>query len=226
MNIVENQETDSEYNDNETIITELNEYLAAISNLRKVVKNDEGDDTDNKHFFFRGQASNEWDVTPGIFRNNMLPHEAELIRSAFVRNPADFRVLTTDFERLTKLQHYGLPTRLLDVTQNPLVALYFACQSNQEVKETENGPELSQPTDGIVSYKRDYCKGYDDLEVRTLSYLANREDIRRFYAGTATERIAGTLHIYTKDGRRMSERQLQEFNFYHTKQLLCNLKPE
>ena len=49
-----------------------------------------------------------------------------------------------------------------DVTEGvfPLVALYFACQSNQEVKETENGPELSQPTDGIVSYKRDYCKGY------------------------------------------------------------------
>ena len=169
MNTVENQVTDTMYKDIETVVSELNDYLLAISALRQTIKRDEGDDADNKHFFFRGQASNEWDVTPGIFRNNMLPHEAELIRSAFVRNPADFRVLATDFERLTKLQHYGLPTRLLDVTQNPLVALYFACQSNQEVKETENGPELSQPTDGIVSYKRDYCKGYDDLEVKILS---------------------------------------------------------
>lgn len=101
MNTVENQVTDTMYKDNETVVSELNDYLLAISALRQTIKRDEGDDADNKHFFFRGQASNEWDVTPGIFRNNMLPHEAELIRSAFVRNPADFRVLTTDFERLT-----------------------------------------------------------------------------------------------------------------------------
>ena len=61
MNTVENQVTDTMYKDNETVVSELNDYLLAISALRQTIKRDEGDDADNKHFFFRGQASNEWD---------------------------------------------------------------------------------------------------------------------------------------------------------------------
>ncbi len=155
---------------NEIIVESLNEYLTAIRDMRKNLKEEQGDDIDTQRYFFRGQADCNWDVTPGVFRDNYLSKEAELINSAYLRNPSEFRKLDTDFEKLAKLQHYGLPTRLLDVTSNPLIALYFACQTNEETNLLTD--EVFE-TDGAVLFKRTYSKGYNDLEVAVVSHVAN-----------------------------------------------------
>ena len=45
--------------------------------------------------------------------------------------PNFFSDCTTALDYLVVLQHYSFPTRLLDFTENPLVALYMACATEK-----------------------------------------------------------------------------------------------
>ena len=84
--------------------------------------------------FFRGHANySKYRLRPRIYRHSyFIKNEESIIKEAILRCPADFPFSASFFEHLVKLQHYGLPTRLLDVTSNALVALYFACREYEK----------------------------------------------------------------------------------------------
>lgn len=83
--------------------------------------------------FYRGHACANYSLRPSIMRSSHLQkNESQLYHDLLINCPDDFEKCHTHLEKLVKMQHYGLPTRLLDITRNPLVALYFACESHPE----------------------------------------------------------------------------------------------
>jgi FRG domain len=121
---------------------------------------------------FRGQRDSSWPNVAGIFRpehKDLLKNEKSAVRDLISVHPNEFESDETMFDKLVRMQHFGLPTRLLDVSLNALVALYFA---------TDPGPG-GESSDGKVTAfeippKRK--KYFDSDSVSCLANLANLTD--------------------------------------------------
>lgn len=89
---------------------------------------------DQYAWLFRGVNTKEFELIPSIGREWKKNLDITGIESAYFKKFKDQAIahlnsnLSNDWEWLMLAQHHGMPTRLLDWTENPLVALYFACE--------------------------------------------------------------------------------------------------
>jgi len=125
-------------------------------------------------YFYRGHSNKEYDLIPSIYRKDeWISNEDKFVRELILRCPEDFSNYKTAFEKLVKMQHYDLPTRLFDVTENPLVALYFACMTNPK----KDGELL------IFKIPRSEIKYFDSDTVSVLSNIAWMDINFKTYTG-------------------------------------------
>jgi hypothetical protein len=132
---------------------------------------------------FRGQSFHGWRTLPKIFRPSvaLYEHEKNAVRDLVSVHPQEFEHDETMFDRLVRMAHFDLPTRLLDVTTNPLVALFFA------TAEYKDENDISQ--DGKVQalfLPEDRQRYYDSDRVSCMANLANltvteKKDIAKAY---------------------------------------------
>lgn len=99
--------------------------------------------------WFRGHSKYSWELEPALNRAGYADPFGSGIRlyKKFVQNSVKLLPSppTEEFEWLFFMQHYGLPTNLMDWSESPLVGLYFAVE-NTEHHNTDGALYFLEPT--------------------------------------------------------------------------------
>lgn len=116
--------------------------------------------------FYRGHANHEWKLIPSIFRQDFQGTEHQFYVEMRQHNPTEFEEKECLFDQLALMQHYSIPTRLLDWTKNPLIALYFATDNYDKI----DGEII------IYTPKKTYYSGmYAEKVLSKLVHASNRK---------------------------------------------------
>ena len=120
--------------------------------------------------YFRGESECGWALRPSVMRRDrLIAAESTMLIDLISRRPQDFVEAPSALAQWVLAQHHGLPTRFLDITSNPLGALYHACEV----------VEATEPTDGrlhVFAAPRSLVKPFNS---DTVSIIANVAKLSR-----------------------------------------------
>ncbi len=120
---------------------------------------------DDEVLVYRGHSNRrEFKLIPFVLREQKFKDAEDIIlRELVASHPGEFATDSSTLEQLARVQHYSLPTRLLDITWNPLVSLYFAASHQLGV----TGEVI------VFRVKKKHVKFFDSDTVSCVANLAH-----------------------------------------------------
>lgn len=165
---------------------------------------------DNQYYpgaiWYRGQADESWSLMPGYLRPAAPPSESTLIKK--FKQSAAMLVNTIpkeSFDWLFLMQHYGVPTRLLDWSESPLVALYFAVEKHSEHIDTDAALWSLRPSElnknaNIHAEEEYFIPSFEDIELQNYSVEILSHNTRTKLMPLATIATRNNTRIQAQHG--------------------------
>ena len=160
-------------------ITSLEQY---ISESIQDIKRDQFLNFKND-FVYRGLSSSDYFLETSLKRNckKNMNFEKSLLRNFLKHMPSEFREKVDSIWDVMVLgQHHGLPTRLLDWSHSPLIALHFATAENM------NKDSIVWKV-SIIDANKGLPNGLTSTLIPESKHILTLEDLKKFTKGNNNE---------------------------------------
>lgn len=152
------------------IIETLEQYISEISKLNTTLQNP---------VFYRGHTNANYLLIPNVFRTHIM--KEHILYNEFSRRfYAEMQHCTNTMEKLVFMQHYKMQTRALDLTESPLLGLFFACADDKRFQINEIGNKykwgevvLFRAPETDTNKNNNYDEDIKYSESSTVSIMAN-----------------------------------------------------